>query len=322
MDQISQNKPQKGLEIAEAYYREFGEPMIRDMFADIADKLAFGLVGSGSECFGFDDAISRDHDFEPGFCIFIPGEDALDRRSAFLLEREYSRLPKEFAGLKRTPLKPVGGARHGVIPTADFYTARVGRPDGDLSPREWLSLPDQALAEATNGRVFADNYGGFSAVRRKLERYPEDVRRKKLAGRLLMASQAGQYNYKRRLGHREPAAAQLAVCEFVRHAMQAVFLVNSVYMPYYKWSFRAMRDLPRLSGLAETFEYLITSGNSTDEADVKLTAVEDSCALIAAEIANDGIASADAELERLAYAVNDSISDAEVRNMHVLAGAE
>ena len=66
----------KGLELAEKFYYEYGEKMLNDNFSHIKNHIAVGLVGSGSECFGFDDEISRDHDFEPGFCIFIPDEQA------------------------------------------------------------------------------------------------------------------------------------------------------------------------------------------------------------------------------------------------------
>ena len=84
----------KGLEIAEKYYLEFGKNMIDAEFADIKDKLAAGICGGGSECFGFDDDISKDHDFEAGFCIFIPDEDIIDRKTEFALERAYAKLPK------------------------------------------------------------------------------------------------------------------------------------------------------------------------------------------------------------------------------------
>ena len=97
----------KGIEISKAYFEEYGKPMLETDFSEALPYLCVGLVGSGSECFGFDDEVSRDHDFEPGFCIFIPGEDVLDRRTEFLLERAYAKLPKEFMGLKRGLVSPV-----------------------------------------------------------------------------------------------------------------------------------------------------------------------------------------------------------------------
>ena len=84
----------RGIEISRAYFEEYGKPMLEEHFADILPFLCVGLVGSGSECYGFDDEISRDHDFEPGFCIFIPDENIVDRRTEFLLERAYAKLPK------------------------------------------------------------------------------------------------------------------------------------------------------------------------------------------------------------------------------------
>ena len=86
-----------GLELARGYYEEFGKPMLEADFANILPFLAVGFVGSGSEHYGYDDEISRDHDFEPGFCIFLPDEDVVDRRHAFQLERAYAKLPKEYA---------------------------------------------------------------------------------------------------------------------------------------------------------------------------------------------------------------------------------
>ena len=74
-------------------------------------------------------------------------------------------------------------------------------------------------------------------------------------------AQSGQYNFARCLAHGEKAAAQLAVNAFVQSAMAVVFLLNERYMPFYKWSFRAMRALPELSELAETMECLLTNDN-------------------------------------------------------------
>lgn len=82
--------------------------MLEEQFPQVLPLLAAGLTGSGSECFGFDDEISRDHDFEPGFCLFLPSEEVVDRRTAFLLERAYAKLPAEFEGYKRQKMGPAG----------------------------------------------------------------------------------------------------------------------------------------------------------------------------------------------------------------------
>ena len=310
----------KGLELARAYYKEYGEPMLREKFPELLPLLAAGLAGSGSECWGFDDEISRDHDFEPGFCLFLPGEDVVDRKTAFALERAYAALPREFMGLRRPLVSPVGGARHGVIRTSEFMKEKVGAPDGRLDLMQWLYLPDYSLAEAVNGEIFMDGYGEVTAIRGRLRHRPEDVRLKKLAGNLLLMAQSGQYNYRRCLAHGETGAAQLAVSEFVKSTMAAVFLLNREYQPYYKWSFRAMRALPKLSLTAELLEYLLTTDNEPETSAEKSRVIEGIAEDLIAELRAQGLTQADcADLEKHAYSVNDRVADGQIRNMHVLA---
>lgn len=309
----------KGIEIARAYYEEYGKA-VTDEFHEALPYMAAGFFGAGSECMGYDDEISRDHDFFPGFCIFLPGEDTVDRRTGFLIERAYAKLPKEFMGLKRDMLAPVGGARRGVFRTAEYFAERIGSADGCLSDTQWLSLPEQALLEATNGEMYFDNYGEVSRIRESLSYYPEDIRRKKLAGHLLLAAQAGQYNYKRCLLHGEEAAAQLACAEFVRSAMAAVFLINKKYMPYYKWAFRAMRGLEKMSLNAPLFEYLLSTGNDEDIREEKYAVIEGIASDIVSCLTDEGITRAVCgDLEKHAYSVNDSIENSAVRNMNILA---
>ena len=308
-----------GLELSRAYFEEYGLPMLRESFPDLLPLLAAGLTGSGSECFGFDDEVSRDHDFEPGFCLFLPGEDRVSRSQAFQLERAIARLPRTFRGVTRSLVHPVGGPRRGVFRTAEFYEARAGTRDGTLTLRQWLLTPDPVLAEATNGVLFMDGPGEVTRIRAALAHYPGDVRRKKLAAQLLLMGQSGQYNYARCLSHGETGAAQLAACEFVRHAMHAVFLLNGVYMPYYKWSFRAMRALPTLPLLAELMEYLLTTDNAPDLAREKQEVMEGICADVAREVRSQGLAGKPgAEMEPLAYAVQDGIADPLLRQMNIL----
>lgn len=309
-----------GLELARGFYEEYGRPMLENEFSDILQYIAVGVVGSGSDRYGFDDEISCDHDFEPGFCIFLPDENTVDRRRAFQLERAYAKLPKEFCGVKRQPISPVGGNRNGVIRTDEFYKKAIGSSDGNLSVQQWLMLPDYALAEAVNGEVFFDAYGEFSQIRKKISEMPEDILLKRIAGNLLIMAQSGQYNFLRCIKHGEPEAAQFACMEFVKSTMRAVFLLNGKYMPYYKWSFRALREIENKNELADKLSLLLFGDNSDKKiANEKSKIIEEISAEIIAEIQTKNMTELTCnDLERQAYSVNDKIKDGTVRNMHIL----
>ena len=309
----------KGIELARAYWETYGIPMIREQFPAYEGIIAAALTGSGSECYGFDDEVSRDHDFEPGFCLFIPGEEIVDRRTAFQLERAYAKLPAEFEGFRRQKMNPVGGQRHGVFRIDEYFTEKIGCPVEELTAERRLRLPDYALAEAVNGEVFRDDAGLLTNCRRILREMPEDVRRKRLAGHLLLMAQSGQYNYRRCLSHGETGAAQLAAGEFVRHTLAAVFLLNRTYMPYYKWSFRALKALPGGEDLGRSLEWLLTTDNSGALAEDKYFCMEgiasDVIDLLQEQKLTEAVCG---DLEKHAYSVNDGIRESNIRNLHIL----
>ena len=304
----------KGLELSRAFYDAYGKGMLEKDFKGLLPHIAVGLVGAGSECLGYDDDHSHDHDFEPGFCIFLPDESIVDRKTAFSLERAYAALPKEFMGYKRSPIAPTGGARHGVLRRADFLTEKTGTADENLSLRDFLYLPEQSLLEVTNGALFYDGDGAFSAIRKKLSYLPEDVRLKKMAGELLLMGQAGEYNLPRALSRGDLGAAQLASAEFAKSALHFIFLLNEKYFPYYKWQFRALADLPRLSNLSEDIYALIS-------APAKAETVTHIAHSLVFSLMEDGfIVKEGASLEECAYTVNHAITDRTLRNLHILAG--
>ena len=100
----------KGLELSRRYYEEFGAAMIEEQFPDYKDRIAVGLVGHGSECFGFDDEISLDHDYGPGFCMWLTDED--EAEIGFRLFRAYSKLPREFCGVSLRERSAAGDSVH------------------------------------------------------------------------------------------------------------------------------------------------------------------------------------------------------------------
>lgn len=241
-----------GLKLARAYWQEFGKPLIAERYPEYQGRIAAGLVGHGSECYGFDDELSHDHDFGPGFCLWLTDEDyaAIGER----LQADYESLPDTFMGFgpkSQTARAQGAGRRVGVFRIGDFFESITGyrqAPPADR-PHEWLMLDEPTLAAATNGEVFADPLGAFSKTRQGFKLMPEDVRLSLISRRLGMIAQAGQYNLPRMLQRGDGAAAWCAINEFAEAVASLVFLINTPvsagYMPYYKWRFAALRRLSR-----------------------------------------------------------------------------
>ncbi|MDE7359989.1 MAG: hypothetical protein K2N39_11300, partial [Lachnospiraceae bacterium] len=142
----------KGLEISQKYYETYGRKMICERFTDVADQAAAGLVGYGSECLGFDDEISTDHDYGPSFCIWLPREIYI--QCGREMQAAYDALPKEFMGCAARVEEEQGKGRVGVLCLEDFYLEILGRDCVPETDAEWFAVSERALATATNGVVF------------------------------------------------------------------------------------------------------------------------------------------------------------------------
>ena len=305
----------KGIELSKAYFEECGKPMLEREFSEFLDRIAVGLVGHGSECFGFDDDISPDHDFEPGFCIWLTEED--EQAFGFKLFRAYSKLPKEFMGVKCLDRSAMGSKEKGVRTISEFYSAYTGRKGAPECWQDWIYTPSHYFAEATNGEVFCDPLGEFTRIRDIIKNgMPEDVRLKKIASCALHMAQSGQYNYKRCIAHGELGAARFALNEFAKNAAELTFLLERRHAPYYKWILRAMRELPTFKFLADKIEELVTIP-SDETLKIELM-IEEISSVFIEEFKKQGITEATCTfLESHAYSVNDMIKSSEIRNMHV-----
>ena len=249
-----------GLKLARAFWTQVGKPMIMAQYPQYVGRIAAGLVGHGSECYGFDDAYSQDHDFGPRFCLWLTDDDyeAIGEQ----LEADYEALPRGFTMDAQgrvtfidipfsptTPRAQGANRRDGVFRIGDFFESITGyrTAPAQTAPHEWLMLAESTLAAATNGEVFSDPTGQFSKTRQGFKDMPDDVRLALISKRLGMIAQAGQYNLPRSLKRGDGAAAWLSIHEFVQATASLVFLVNVPmvvgYMPYYKWQFAALRKL-------------------------------------------------------------------------------
>ena len=308
----------QGLEISRAYFTRYGLPMLESGFGDYTDKIAAGLVGQGSECFGFDDEFSRDHDFGPGFCLWLP-ED-LDRTIGPALQEAYDALPQNIDLCETSMLTPERGRRVGVHAIGSFYRGLIGRPDAPQDNLDWLRIPERFLATAANGQVFQDPLGEFSRIRSALLAfYPQDVALKRLAARCAVMGQAGQYNYVRCIRRKAYAAANLACGEFAMAALGALYLLNRKYMPFYKWAFRGTENFVELGECARDVETLVLLSDER-ESSRKMLLIEKICIRIQDEIRERGGPFAPSRfMQDCAEQIMGLIQDPQIRSLPILA---
>ena len=291
--------------------------MLETQFGDVLDRIAVGFAGPGSDRFGFDDDVSRDHECGAGFCLWLTEEDY--EAFGFQLTRAYARLPLMFEGVEKAPVSPRCAARCGVMTIGEFFRPLTGTDGAPETNEQWLAAPDASLAAAVNGSVFADPLGRFTAIRAQiLTGMPEDVRLKKLAARTVTAAQSGQYNYARCIAHGEPAAAMLALAAFVQNAGSLIYLLNRRYAPFYKWLLRGMEALPVLGTLRAPLSALLTDAMPPAEKEAEIERI---CGEIAARLRADGLSRNPSNfLEPHAYEIQRKIQDPALRQLHIMEG--
>lgn len=306
------------MELSKAYFETYGKEMIRTYFPQYENQIAAGLVGEGSECFGYDDVFSQDHDFGPGFCIWLP--DDLYSQIGAAMQQHYQKLPAEFRGFVRKET-PQGAGRTGVFPISAFYAKYTGCTGEPADNMQWFRIPERFLATAVNGQVFTDPLGQFSGIRQRLQNfYPEDVLRKKLAARAAIMAQAGQYNYLRCTKRADYRAAFLACGEFVNAALSAVYLLNGKYMPFYKWAFRGTESLPVLSDAVSDLSELVSLSDCFENQTKKQLLIENICVQTGKELNRRGFSHTnDAFLQNHCSEIMAGIRDERLRNLHVMA---
>ena len=302
----------KGLDLARGFWQEMLRPALEEQCPGLMPRLAAGLCGAGSDCLGFDDEISRDHAFAAGCMVFVPEE--LSREEIFALSAVYDRLPREYGGFPCEHRSRQGDGRYGVKTVEGFFRPLTGSGGPPETWQQWLTIPSHYRAEAAAGEVFYDGDGRFSALRQQIAcGMPEDVRLKKIAARAALMAQSGQYNYDRCLRHGETAAARLACNEFVRGALEMLFLLNRRHMPFYKWAFRAARQLPELSELVPELEMLLAAPDRER--------IETISAAVIARLRREGMTEGAWDyLEPHAYQVMRRIRDPEIAALHVMEG--
>lgn len=148
-----------GLALARAYWERAGLPAFEARLPEALERAAVGLAGEGSECFGFDDDLSRDHDWGPGFCIWLTEPD--HARLGAAVQELYHSLPPAFEGWPPRRQTPAAQAGWAVCASPAGTPVTRAVPTGPETLEQWRRAPEAFLAAAVNGAVFQDRWVCF-----------------------------------------------------------------------------------------------------------------------------------------------------------------
>lgn len=247
-----------GLELSKKYFNEVLYKKIKENF-DI--PISAGLVGYGSECYGFDDLISRDHDFYPMPCIWIREKDYIENKEK--IENFMNSLDRKYMGFEVINKSEWGENRRGFLNIEDYIYSFLGSTKGPQNDMEFRNIPQYLLSSFTNGEIFIDELGIITKMREKVKYYPEDIRLNMMSTRCMKIHREGVYNYIRCIRRNEYVASTQALGLFITNVIELYFLINKMYCPYYKWQHKMLKSIePEVYELLKKLVLQETSYNS------------------------------------------------------------
>jgi hypothetical protein len=331
-----------GLELSSAFYTEIVAPILAEVYPNL--RYSAALIGYGSEILGYDTARSTDHEWGPRLLLLV-SEDDYARHGEAIHALLGQRLPPTFRGFSthfgppapdgvQHPAPHTSGAiahKIPVYPLRGLLSHWLGAdPFAELTPIDWLLMPQQKLLEVTAGRVFHDGLGELAPVRKKLAWYPPAVWRYLLAAQWQRISQ--QEAFVGRAGEvGDELGSALVAGLLVRDVMGLCFLMERRYAPYSKWFGTAFAELacaPRLLPLLR----LVQRATTWHERDAALTPVYETVAGLHNDLEitepidpqvrfyHGGRPYHVIHGERFAAAIVDTIAEPEVRSLVQRAG--
>lgn len=260
IDDRGMSKFTKGLELDKEYYEAVGLPMLKEKYSDKLKYMTIGMAGEGSDCFGFDDGFSTDHDWGPGFFIWL--EEDLYNEIGKALQEDYDGLDQEFKGYKRINTEH-GKRRVGVCLADDYCRYFIGetafeqwKSSGKISSDNMTAIPMYRLAAFCNGDIFSE---GEESTICKLRAYINgfydfQTATKVLCQTLAEFGQNAQYNYPRMKRRGDHTVAMQLLHRGLNKAVTAGYILNRIYAPHDKWlmrgtdRFTVLKELPELIG--------------------------------------------------------------------------
>ncbi len=218
----------KGLDLAYAYYNENKEMLFKHIPASAKEYISIGLFGLGSECYGADDEISEDHDFDQGFIILV--EDSIDKKDFLKIKEAYSMMPKNY---RRFYL--LNQSKHGVHYLSEYL--RI------LGVDDINNISAESKALIYNGKIF------YKGILTSFDNLRYDLRKKSnydflidLSLKALDINKYIPYNLKRALDRNDLYTYKSLKNNLVNHLMEFYYLYHKQYLPHDKLRLKLMDD--------------------------------------------------------------------------------
>lgn len=216
----------KGLELSESFFNENKALLFKKIPSNAIEYITIGLFGFGSECYGVDDEISEDHDFDQGFIILV--EDSVPLIDFLKIKQAYECLPKLY---KRFCL--LNQTKHGVHYMKEYLNY--------LGVNDIKNISDESKALLLNGKLF---YQGFASTFANL-RY--DIRKNSnydflidLSLKALEINKYIPYNLKRSLDRGDLYTFKSLKNNLVNHLIEFYYIYHKMYLPHDKLRLKLM----------------------------------------------------------------------------------
>ncbi len=228
-----------GIDLSREFFRDVVRPLLGEAIPDVPYSAA--LIGRGSEVLGFDDEMSRDHNWEPRVELFLRPDD-LDRWGDDVEAILKRRLPAHYREQ---------ATDYSIVTLDGYFRTHLGVDiDRPLDARDWLTLPEQSLLMVTAGAVYHDDIG-LRSVRDRFAYYPRDVWLY-----LLIAAWWRVHPEANLVGRAGFTGDELGSAvigsRLVHDLMHLCFLMEKRYAPYSKWfgtAFSRLSCAPSLTPL-------------------------------------------------------------------------
>ncbi len=235
------------IDISRQFFEQVVKPILAQHFPEETRQTAFGVFGYGSEALRMDDDYSRDHHWGLRIDALMPA-DVFQHRREEMMRVLRANLPSTFQGHS---LREGHVAGAGLAPDSlpAFLARTIGIDHPPHTYQEWLSLPEEDIIHITNGELWHDPLGQFTALRNAfLQYYPEPVWLRRIAHWCRYFSGMGTYALKRAILRHNEFYAATAFGKAIRWGIQLAFMLEKQYYPYDKWLMAFFQRLPRLYG--------------------------------------------------------------------------